>query len=51
MIPELGSYAANILAAWSIGLAVLVAIVAISIREARRTRCLLRKISDEARHD
>ena len=51
MMPELGIYAANILAAWGIGLIVLALVITISVREARRTRRRLQQLMDKAAHD
>lgn len=41
MIPDLGKYAASVLSAYGVSIALILAIVAISVRSALRTRAAL----------
>lgn len=49
MMPELGKYAAEVIAAYSVSLALLVLLLVLTLRQGRRARAALRKI--EGRKD
>ncbi|MGR3323051.1 MAG: heme exporter protein CcmD [Pseudooceanicola sp.] len=49
MMPELGKYAAEVLSAYAVSLALLIALVLVSLRRARRMRAELDRV--EARRD
>lgn len=44
MIPDLGKYATEVLAAYGVSIALLVLIIAVSIRRARRVRAQLANV-------
>ncbi len=49
MIPDLGKYATEVLAAYGVSITLLILIVALSVRRARRVRAALAEV--EARQD
>lgn len=48
MMPDLGKYAAEVISAYIVTIGLIVALVAVSLRQSRRTRDALRKV-EEAR--
>jgi len=46
MMPELGKYAAAVLSSYAVTIALLVLLVGLSLRRARRVRARLRKVEE-----
>ncbi len=51
MLPELGKYAAEVISAYGVSIAMLLALVVLTLRRGRRARATLRLAEQEAKRD